>query len=1487
MKRTPVKSSRRKLAQSSRYQHQESLQPESAPQAFQPAVPPVLGTTAASQFVSDDENNIFDDEDSVVLPEDVSRVITSQHRSQPLKSMPHSNVRFKSRQTSVADLIQKAVQQYMRDIAVAKPEPSTPKATPTLSSSQAERNKFKHECSPATLPVADAIISQPTTSRYNTNPAFKELKSASNYKAWLKQLTVHCHRRGISEALTDESSSFQKELLGDVTLTCSGDVIEAHLLYCNTGFEALEALAKAFGDSSLQRHELLRELRDISSSKFSTPATYVDQFEQLVGKMNAIKVSLDEADLCTILVAGLDKRHYNFHQCRLYYFDDANFDLQRLKRQVRRLEPIRKPAALATGIATSSSSFKAKDSKSKDGRKPRRPCQFCQGDHWDRLCPQKMNQRKKVPISKDPPEDQQSKALMSATNKGLLSDWYLDSGASVHIANDLSALSSVSSIAPKTINTGRGPVTCSLVGTLLLEFQSGTLTVTNVHFVKGFTYNLLSMRSLCVAGAVVHFTNDKSSVTLGGVTIDVEPTEANLYRIVGTVVPPLSPALMALAAQAVPYSLWHERLGHFNRDIIQRTVEPYADCSITSKASMSCVSCQLAKTPRLHFASSNSPPPTAPLQLVSMDVRGPYAVPAEFLGALYKYDLKIIDHFSNFAAVYLIERPTKDIVMGHVASFLKVATTATGCKPVTLRCDGGHEFINSDLFALQQELGVTIQCTTPETPEQNGRVERLNRTLGDSMQSMLNTSNLSDEYWGYALYTANYVRNMLVTPTQPVSPYKLFFKRDPPLAHLRVFGCEAIVHIPQRSSITKPGNKNFKCIMLGYGDDSIDGVCHKAYRLLDPVTRKIHYSRSVIFNESVFPGDAESRGCITNFTSLAAATPPRSQLPDVSDSSSTHSSLLPTKVASRFSYVPADAVTVRDGLLGGSVSAEHILTTSRRRQPIYAGIAALLTQATTDIDELISPDPRNPTEARNSARALSWIKAEQVELDGLYSNNTFTLVSPSTVPKDVKLVGSRMLYKTKYLADGSVDKYKCRLVAQGFTQREGVDYTDTYAPTLRAKTMKIALAIMTTRKMHSRQLDVSTAFLYPQLKETIYMRQPKGLECPSNPGHVFKLQKCIYGLKQSGFEWNALLTSYLITLGFSPGTIATDECIFSRWTNGKLTLLTVYVDDITLLADKSEDLDEVISAMKKRFKMTDGPLNWILGNSITQQNGKTFIAQGQYVRNLLTKFHMSDCITARTPMNKSYDDHTESALFKDIPLFRSMVGSILYLATQTRPDIGFAICKIARRSNNPRDKDFAALKRIIQYLKGTMNYALVFYSKPLKLEGYSDADFGEDLQSRKSTTGCIYTLAGTAISWYGKLQSLVTDSSTESELVAAHFSANEGVWIQRLLSDLMLLPQNEPISLHIDNLSTIKIITGSKQSRRTKHIDIKYHKLRDLIQSNSLVVQHIPTEHNVADLMTKPLAGPRIAYLCNAINLVRQDCEGVLDTGSMSIKEQS
>lgn len=417
-------------------------------------------------------------------------------------------------------------------------------------------------------------------------------------------------------------------------------------------------------------------------------------------------------------------------------------------------------------------------------------------------------------------------------------------------------------------------------------------------------------------------------------------------------------------------------------------------------------------------------------------------------------------------------------------------------------------------------------------------------------------------------------------------------------------------------------------------------------------------------------------------------------------------------------------------------------------------------------------------------------------------------------------------------------------------------------------TIRVLLCVAVSKGLEVRHFDVKTAFLNGDLRETIYMQQPEGFESQDNPNSVCKLQKSLYGLKQSARAWNEKLDKTLIAAGFkrSDG----DCCLYIKHWEDNTIYLVVHVDDI-LCASSIDGIRHAESIISFSFQLKDlGNISNYLGVEVEKNNTGYYIHQRQKIEKLVTGFGLNEAKPARTPMEGGFFQATmESPLLPDNIKYRQAIGSLLYLSTMSRPDISAAVGILARRVEKPSHSDWNAVKRVIRYLKSTCDMKLRLGSEnDITLCCYVDADWAGDSGDRKSISGVLLKVGNNPIAWFCKKQTTVSLSSTEAEFTALSFAVQEIVWLRMLLKD-MGYNQTDATAVYEDNLSCIRFIENEKSSARIKHLDVKRCFVKDLINKRDISLNYCPSEENEADILTKPLLSRKFLELTVKIGLHR------------------
>eukprot|EP00253_Pinus_taeda_P022186 PITA_22186 len=465
------------------------------------------------------------------------------------------------------------------------------------------------------------------------------------------------------------------------------------------------------------------------------------------------------------------------------------------------------------------------------------------------------------------------------------------------------------------------------------------------------------------------------------------------------------------------------------------------------------------------------------------------------------------------------------------------------------------------------------------------------------------------------------------------------------------------------------------------------------------------------------------------------------------------------------------------------------------------------------------------------------------EMNAIEINKTWDLVE---LPKVKEVIGVKWVYKTKCNAEGKIERHKARLVVKGYKQQYGRDYEETFAPVARMETVRAVLSIAAKNKWKVYQMDVKSAFLNGVLKEEVYVEQPLGYEKKGEEHKVCKLKKALYGLKQAPRAWYSRIDSYLLDNEF-------DKCegeptVYIKEKDGKILIVVLYVDDVIFT-----------------------------GIEVVQNEKGIFISQARYVDQILSRFSMEECKAAITPtvmgLKLSREDSSKDF---DPNLYKSIVGSLMYL-TATRPDIMYAVSLISRFMERPKEAHWQAAKIILRYVKDTKKFGILYnVSEHSDLVGYTDSDWAGSVDDRKSTSGYVFHMGSGAISWASKKQSIVALSTAEAEYVAATAAACQAVWMRRMFRSLGQ-EQAKATVIFCDNSSAIALSKNSVFHKRTKHIDTRFHYIRELVNNGEIVLEHCRTQEQVADIiLTKPLDQKSFEFL--------RKCLGMIECPAVEIK---
>ncbi|KAK1419766.1 hypothetical protein QVD17_29081 [Tagetes erecta] len=861
-----------------------------------------------------------------------------------------------------------------------------------------------------------------------------------------------------------------------------------------------------------------------------------------------------------------------------------------------------------------------------------------------------------------------------------------------------------------------------------------------------------------------------------------------------------------------------------------------------------CDSCLAGKQSRLPFPNQTTYRARKPLELVHTDLCGPIT-PSTLAGN--RYFILFVDDYSRYAWIYTIK--TKDEALNVFKKFKHEVELELSLKIKALKSDRGGEFLNRLFTNYCDETGIKRLFTAPYSPQQNGVVERRNRTIMNATRSMLKTMSVPQNLWGECARHVVYIQNRITTKAlKKVTPYEALRGFKPNLSYLRVFGCCAHVKIPS-VNLKKLDDRSKMLVYLGSEPGS------KAHRLYDPSKNQIHVSIDVTFEEtrkfdwaSCDSASKQGEGPewaefqIANFEETV-------QQPSVSEPQNT-ANTSPSTVQTEseepsFSYEETENVD-DDQFNTETAETQEDLRRSTRETKLPRRFDEFVM-----LQEELNPqsecEPKNYFEAKGNTE---WENAMKKELESIEENNTWALTQ---LPKDQKAIGLKWVFKIKRDAQEKVTRYKARLVAKGYVQQYGIDFEEAFAPVARIETIRLILALAAKRGWKVFHLDVETAFLNGRLKEEVYVKQPDGFIVTGKEDHVYKLNRALYGLRQAPRAWNERLDKTMRKLEFK--RCPREPSVYTKIANGELLVIGVYVDDLVVTGSSLEEIKKFKTQMMLEFKMKDmGLLTYYLGIEVDQRDDGIILKQSSYAKKLLKAAGMVDCNSCKYPMEPRLElTKDEAGKSVDARRFRSNIGSLRYLL-HTRPDLSYAVGVTSRFMHEPKESHLNALKHILRYVKGTLNYGLKYSrDRDETLIGYSDSSHSSNQSDGRCTTGMVFYLGDAIISWNSHKQKTVALSSCESEFMAATAAACQALWLRGLLSEITGVKE-KVVLLKVDNRSAIALMKNPVFFGRSKHINTRYHFIRECIERVEVQVEHVSGEEQKADILTKAL--PRIKF---------------------------
>lgn len=1090
-------------------------------------------------------------------------------------------------------------------------------------------------------------------------------------------------------------------------------------------------------------------------------------------------------------------------------------------------------------------------------------------------------------------------------------NWVVDTGASTHFCNNRDLFLNFEEIDNIHVSLAEGKKDCTVYGKGTIKFavklnnDLNWIEMDNVLYNPNLRRNLLSGARLEKAGA--NFVGSKGKIwvynsnwqklffarRIGGLyhlkPWKYETDKKNIENVYN------------IKSEGLDSStLWHRRFCHINFDYIYDTSKNQSVNGLPKigKPTEQCEVCVIAKTSRVSFKPLTYRRSKTPLQLVYLDVCGPLPVSSQGGG---RYILSVIDDFSRFVTIYILK--TKDEAFDVFKNYHKRMERLTKQELVCIRTDNGGEFCNNEFNAYLNQCGVKHEKTNAYTPEENSVCERYHRTILDGVKAMLKESKLEDKWWAEAAACFTHVWNR-IGHKEKKTPFELFLKRKPTVSYFKVFGCKAYVGIPKQNR-NKLQMRTKEGVMLGYAFDT------KGYRIWLPEENRLIETCNVKFNEQKIAVDSildpkrtsrnvnryksESESDEDGFEHEISDSSIHEQEPDqVLESpgkepvETTAQKVTDLKWIRKPKERPGgdrtDIYYYIDGVKDRFRSQNDIRKYCETRniefedyrkffdfspRNMYSGNVSFArdegneeTSDEANIAEIMVP--KSYEEAIKSKDSNKWKSAMEEEMKMMKDRKVWTLVDK---PYNKKILGNRWVYTVKCNERNLITRYKARLVAQGFRQEKGEDFEDIYSPVVNFTIIRLFFAIFVGLLKWTHCIaDINNAYLYAKLDEDLYMCQPKGFIEHKNK--VCKLSKAIYGLRQSGRNWFIKLEEGLKRCGFEK--LEWCNCAYKA----QYTVILIYVDDLVIFGETKEYIDCVIRNLRELFDLKVlGKTKLLLGIEFLEKNGNLYIHQQTYIQHVYGRFKSFGIPITSLPITKGsllskldcpYNENEQEEM-KHIP-YRSLLGCLAYIANRSRPDITYTVNLLSQFQENPGMKHWHAMLKLLGYVQNTKHYKINLSNlKNLKIRGYSDANYATNRDDRVSLGGLIIYIDNVPITWRTCKQKSVSLSTMEAEFIALAEASKEMVWVKNIINDQRLDLHLQECELFCDNKAAIDFSRSPVQNNRSKHIDVKFFFVRQLINDGVFTLRFVPSKHNKADILTKPIMKNELINFCTSI----------------------
>ena len=1293
----------------------------------------------------------------------------------------------------------------------------------------------------------------------------------------------------------------------------------------DNGRKSLEILSLHYRPKGKARViTLYTELTSLQKNDIETVTDYVVRAEIITAALREADETISDGLLIAMILKGLP---HTFLPFSVMVNDKAQLSFAEFKKALRNFEDNQNLNRTneknnVMGLNVQNQDYQNNNqSKSKwcskcksnthDTKQCKRWCHFHKNDsHWTKDCRSKnknkyhhqakfadqsfetANRHQREPLHSEPSSfapqrDQdpsyQTKSFFFMVNSQTTNDIkressspqiLVDSGATVHILNDkryfesfnqnFNSKNHVIELANGTKIEGNAQAQGNAKITIYdSNNQAHSVQLLNTLYIPNFKHNIFSVSAATKHGANISFNKYSGQMVKNDCVFKFEKVN-NLYFLNS-----INHCKKEIDSIKACRSLeeWHKIMGHCNTKDILKLEKCTQNMKITNKNSFDCETCIKGK---MTITRNRKPDDRAKstLEFVHLDLEGPIE-PASKEG--YRWILGCTDDYSGIIRPYFMRNKSDTLE----AFKMFIADTRPYGNIKRVRLDNGGEFISNAFKNYLRENKIKPEFSAPHSPHQNGTAERTWRTLLDMSRCLIIDSKLPKTFWPYAVMYSAHIRNICFNNRTQCTPYETLTGKLPDMNLIHQFGATCFTYVQKAKKLEEKAQKG---MFLGYDKYS------PSYLVYLP-EQNIIKTRNVKFFKDVSHSDTNDIQNLRFFNDVSHD--------DTNDN---------TSVEEDFDFIAmkgqgAPQNTESDlGFQNNSFSNEnnHIEPTTQSEGESESNDIGnnnhlrkgertkIRPKYLDDYINVVNNDnsdkinvlhyvygvnlelPNTYEQAIKSKNASEWEGAMATEMGALKENNTFELTN---LPPGRKAIGGKWVYTVKTGVDDN-QIFKARYVAKGFSQMPELEYSETFSPTAKMTSVRLLIQLAIENDMKIDQMDVKSAYLNAPIDKEIFVEQAKGFEKFDQNGEklVYKLNKSLYGLKQSGRNWNQTLNNYLMSLGFHQSQ--NDPCLYIKTSDKGMVILLTFVDDMLLVSSNQIEKNKIKANLKERFRMKDlGNISKFLGIDFSVTDNFISMSQCKYIEKLLTVFGMENCKPKNTPsemdVNKQNNEPLDESQHK---IYRQIVGGLIYIMCSTRPDLAFIVTILSQHMSNPSEGDLVMAKHVLRYLKGTKDWILVFRKSgaQISINGCCDSDWANS-EDRKSISGYCFNIFvnGPLISWKTRKQPTVALSTCEAEYISLVSAIQEGKYLKSLIYEITGLNLN--CQMNCDNQGTIALAKNPIKQQRTKHVDIKYHFIRDEIHKGSVSMSYIPSEENLADIFTKPISSNKLRRFKNDI----------------------